>query len=128
MQAARIRHAWLVVGPHCATGASPATLQALVETLPITLQPDELPTYRAAVIACASTTESASCERLLGQLASLEAAAANGTCLAFIPAARSAALAYRALGALRRDADGRDTGWRARPALHKLTSDGSSGA
>jgi hypothetical protein len=118
----------LVVGRHCATGASRASLQALVETLPITLQPEELPTYRAAVIACASTAESASCERLLGQLASLEAAAADGTCLAFIPAARSAALAYRALAALRHDADGRHTGSRARPALHRLTNDGSSGA
>ena len=98
-----------------------------METLPITLQPDELPTYRAAVMACASSTESASCERLLGQLASLEAAAANGTCLAFIPASRSAALAYRALAVLRHDTDCRRTEWRARPALHRLTSDRSSG-
>jgi hypothetical protein len=128
MRAARVDHARLVVGRHCAITACRVNLQALVETLPITLQPGELPIYRAAVIACASTTESASCERLLGQLASLEAAAANGACLAFIPAARSAALAYRALAALRHDGDTRHTRWSARPALHKLTNDGSSGA
>ena len=117
-----------MVGRHCADGVSRASVHVLLETLPITLQPDELPTYRAAVIACASPTESASCERLLGQLASLQAAAADGTCLAFIPAARSATLAYRALAALRHDADCRHTSWKARPALHKLAKDGSSGA
>jgi hypothetical protein len=41
----------------------------------ITLRADELAGYRAAVIACSRYEERELCERLLGQLASLEAQA-----------------------------------------------------
>jgi hypothetical protein len=41
----------------------------------ITLRADELAPYRAAVIACSYGEDSEACERLLGQLASLEALA-----------------------------------------------------
>jgi hypothetical protein len=44
----------------------------------ITLKRTELATYRAAVISCAQDSERDDCERLLGQLASLEAAGPAG--------------------------------------------------
>jgi hypothetical protein len=74
-----------------------------VELLPIMLRPHELSAYRAAVTECSSAAEREACERLLGQLASLEAATARAACVAFFPAPRNAAVAYRALAAMRRN-------------------------
>jgi hypothetical protein len=69
----------------------------------ITLQMHELPAYRAAVIVCAHADERERCERLLGQLASLEAQGdAAVSQLRFAPPSRSAVLARRALEHLRR--------------------------
>jgi hypothetical protein len=68
----------------------------------ITLRTDEIPAYRAAVIACALPHERDGCERLLGQLASLESnAIVPGESLHFAPGRRSAQLADRALARLR---------------------------
>ena len=92
-------------------------------TLPITLRPDELPTFRAAVIACTSTAERESCERLLGQIASLEAATSDGR-VAFVPPPRSAALAYRAVAVLRAASDHGHADGRAGSALRRQQSDG----
>jgi hypothetical protein len=70
----------------------------------IELDADELAAYPAAVIACARRGERRTAERLLGQVASLEARAQPVRRLEFVPAAASAALASRALDHLRRDA------------------------
>ena len=77
-------------------------LGALLETLPIVLGAAELPTYRAAVISCSTIADKERCERLLGQIASLEAQRRLGDVLTFIPPARTSDLAYRALARLRR--------------------------
>ena len=70
-------------------------------SLQITLQASELVGYRAAVIACSQQDERELCERLLGQIASLEAAQTvagqRDTELTFAPPAGGAALAQRAL-------------------------------
>jgi hypothetical protein len=60
----------------------------------------DLPAFRAAVIACADPGDRHRCERLLGQLASLEAAATNAT-LRFVPSPTTERLARRASEHLR---------------------------
>jgi len=67
----------------------------------IQLSVDELSAFRAAVIACAAHSERGTAERLLGQLASLEARGRQVSRLQFVPAAPSAPLALRALAHLR---------------------------
>jgi alpha-D-ribose 1-methylphosphonate 5-triphosphate synthase subunit PhnH len=67
----------------------------------ITLHADDVPAFRSAIIACARPVERERCERLLGQLASLEAATPAAT-LQFIPARTTALLARRALEHLQR--------------------------
>jgi hypothetical protein len=70
----------------------------------ITLRANELVGYRAAVIACSLAEERVLCERLLGQIASLESQAVNGahdTEVGFVPGAGAAGLAQRALEHLR---------------------------
>jgi hypothetical protein len=67
----------------------------------ITLRADDLPAFRSAVIACAHPAEREHCERLLGQLASLEARA-PAAMLEFIPGRTTAQLARRALEHLQR--------------------------
>ena len=70
----------------------------------LTLRVDELAGYRAAIIDCARTGEDELCERLLGQLSSLEAQAAGAGPdgeLKFSPAPGAGALAARALDHLR---------------------------
>jgi hypothetical protein len=70
----------------------------------ITLRTHELPGYRAAVIACTRPEELELCERLLGQLASLEAQALDATPdvqLSFAPPPGGAGLARRAVEQLR---------------------------
>jgi hypothetical protein len=70
----------------------------------ISLDPVELAPYRAAIIACSRGDEQELCERLLGQLASLEAkalSAAPGGVLEFVPPRGGSALARRALEHLR---------------------------
>ena len=62
----------------------------------ITLRTADLASFRAAVIACAGRADRHRCERLLGQLASLEAVATTQT-LRFTPARATSALARRAL-------------------------------
>jgi hypothetical protein len=80
------------------------------ESATITLRFDELAAYRAAVIACALPEERERCERLLGQLASVEARAAMPSArLQFAPGRRTAQLAHRALAMLR-DERGRRRG------------------
>jgi hypothetical protein len=70
----------------------------------IAIRAAELPAFRAAVIACARPSERHGCERLLGQLASLESTAIEPE-LRFIPPSASAALARRAMQHLRADVD-----------------------
>jgi hypothetical protein len=70
----------------------------------ITLRASELVGYRAAVIACSLAEERELCERLLGQIASLESQALHGvadTELTFAPPVGGAELAQRALEHLR---------------------------
>jgi len=70
----------------------------------IRLRADELVGYRAAVIACSPADARELCERLLGQLASLEAQAIGvppDTELNFVPPAGGLQLARRALEHLR---------------------------
>jgi hypothetical protein len=70
----------------------------------ITLRAQELPGYRAAVIACSRSDELELCERLLGQLASLEAQALYATPdvqLSFAAPPGGADLARRAVAHLR---------------------------
>jgi hypothetical protein len=67
----------------------------------LTLKTAELPAFRAAVIACAEPAERRHSERLLGQLASLEAAATEDE-LSFAPAAATSGLARRAFAHLSR--------------------------
>ena len=70
----------------------------------ITLRASELPGYRAAVIACSRDDEHELCERLLGQLASLEAQAFGADPSAefsFVPPSGGLRLAQRALEHLR---------------------------
>ena len=68
----------------------------------IALRAGELSAFRAAVIACALPHERERCERLLGQVASLEARAdGHAAELRFAPSAGSVALARRALAHLR---------------------------
>jgi hypothetical protein len=70
----------------------------------ITLRADELPGYRAAVIASSRYEERELCERLLGQLASLEAQALGADSaaeLSFAPPPGGSALAHRAVQYLR---------------------------
>ncbi len=72
--------------------------------LRITLRADELAGYRAAVIACSRAEERELCERLLGQLASLETqalAAEPAAELTFAPPPGGSALAHRAVEHLR---------------------------
>jgi hypothetical protein len=66
----------------------------------IILRAADLPAFRAAVIACAGPADRHRCERLLGQLASLESAATEAT-LRFVPARATAPLARRAREHLR---------------------------
>ena len=77
----------------------------MIDRLPrITLSASELPGYRAAVIACSREHELELCERLLGQLASLEAQAFDADPdaeLTFAPPAGGLRLAQRALEHLR---------------------------
>jgi hypothetical protein len=68
----------------------------------IQLPASDLSAYRTWVISCASPEEREQCERLLGQLASLEARATSAT-LEFVPGPRSAPLANRALAHLREE-------------------------
>jgi hypothetical protein len=65
------------------------------DTVTIILRVADLPAFRAAVIACAGPGDRHRCERLLGQLASLESAASEPT-LRFVPARATAPLARRA--------------------------------
>ena len=67
----------------------------------ITLRTADLASFRAAVIACAEPADRHRCERLLGQLASLEAALTTDA-LRFRPARTTSALARRALEHLER--------------------------
>lgn len=70
----------------------------------ISLRADELASYRAAVIACVRSEEHDLCERLLGQLASLETQAHPAepeTEYTFAPPPAAAALAQRAVEHLR---------------------------
>jgi hypothetical protein len=67
----------------------------------LTLRTADLPALRAAVIACAQPAECRHSERLLGQLASLEAAATEDE-ISFAPAAATSGLARRALAHLER--------------------------
>ena len=70
----------------------------------IILQAHELPGYRAAVIACSRDDERELCERLLGQIASLEAQALDSDPqaeLTFTPPPGGGALARRAVEHLR---------------------------
>lgn len=70
----------------------------------MTLRADELAGYRAAVIACSRADERDLCERLLGQLASLEAQALladPATQFTFAPPPGGLALARRAVEHLR---------------------------
>jgi hypothetical protein len=83
------------------------------ESATINLGIDEVAAYRAAVIACALPEERERCERLLGQLASVEARAAiHSARLQFAPGRRTAQLAHRALSMLH-DERGRRRGIRA---------------
>jgi hypothetical protein len=66
----------------------------------LTLRTADLAAFRAAVIACAEPGERRRCERLLGQLASVEAAA-NGELVRFAPAGATSVLARRALAHLK---------------------------
>jgi hypothetical protein len=64
----------------------------------LTLHADELPSFRAAVIACAAEEDRGACERLLGQIASLEGRAADADAeLSFSPPSGARELAERAL-------------------------------
>jgi hypothetical protein len=65
----------------------------------ITLHAADIAAFRASVIACAHPSEAEHCERLLGQLASLEAQGPAGT-IRFVPGGRTAPLARRALAHL----------------------------
>ena len=65
----------------------------------LTVRTTDLAAFRAAVIACAEPAERGHSERLLGQLASLEAAA-TAEQLSFTPAAATSALAHRAFAHL----------------------------
>jgi hypothetical protein len=65
----------------------------------ITLRGDDIAAFRTSVIACAHPSEAEHCERLLGQLASLEARGTAGT-IRFVPGRRTAPLARRALAHL----------------------------
>lgn len=70
----------------------------------ITLRADELAGFRAAVIACSPADDREPCERLLGQIASLESQASMASPdseLTFAPPAGTEALARRALENLR---------------------------
>ena len=68
----------------------------------LTLRADELPSFRAAVIACAAAEDRDACERLLGQIASLEGRSAEPYDeLAFSPPSGARDLAERALAELR---------------------------
>jgi len=70
----------------------------------ITLRADELAGFRASVIACSQSDERALCERLLGQIASLEAQARladPATPFTFAPPPGGADLARRAVEHLR---------------------------
>jgi hypothetical protein len=70
----------------------------------ITLRADELTGYRAAVIGCSRVEERELCERLLGQIASLEAQALDAdpaTEFTFAPPRGGAQLARRAVEQLR---------------------------
>jgi hypothetical protein len=72
------------------------------ESATIALRGDELAAYRAAVVVCALPDERECCERLLGQLASVEAREAMPSArLEFAPGRRTARLAHRALAMLR---------------------------
>lgn len=67
----------------------------VADPITITLAAADVAAFRSAVIACAAPSEQKQCERLLGQLASLEAHAA-GQRLRFIPPRDARALARRA--------------------------------
>ena len=69
------------------------------DTTTIILAAGDLPAFRAAVIACTEPAEHGRCERLLGQLASLEAGATNAT-VRFVPHRDTTTLARRALAQL----------------------------
>jgi hypothetical protein len=69
----------------------------------ITLTRADVPGFRAAVVASAHAGEGHLSERLLGQLASLEAGS-SAERLAFVPADATASLARRALDHLHRAA------------------------
>jgi hypothetical protein len=93
---------------------APAAPTMADHTMPIELPAPDAAAYRNAVIDCARPGEREQCERLLGQLASVEAPAASSGTLRFIPWRDTADLARRALAQLehaRRRPDGR----RARP-------------
>jgi hypothetical protein len=67
----------------------------------LTLRADELASFRAAVIGCAAEEDRDACERLLGQLASLEDRYAGSDAeLSFSPPAGARDLAERALAEL----------------------------
>jgi hypothetical protein len=76
-----------------------AAVFPMADLTTITLAPGELPAYRSAVIACAGPGEHERCERLLGQLASLEAQA-TAAILQFVPGPSTAPLARRAFDRL----------------------------
>jgi hypothetical protein len=64
----------------------------------LSLHADELPAFRAAVIACAAEEDRDACERLLGQIASLEGRLAPPDAeLSFNPPSGARELAVRAL-------------------------------
>ena len=67
----------------------------------LTLRADELAGYRAAVIICAEDEDRDACERLLGQLATLEAQAREGDELSFTAPPGAQDLANRAFTHLR---------------------------
>jgi hypothetical protein len=66
----------------------------------ITLGRADIPAFRAAVIACTEPADRQRCERLLGQVASLEATATGAT-VRFVAAGDTAPLARRAQEHLR---------------------------
>jgi hypothetical protein len=68
----------------------------------LTVRADELASFRAAIIACAAEEDRDACERLLGQIASLEGRYADSDAeLSFSPPPGARDLAQRALAELR---------------------------
>jgi hypothetical protein len=78
---------------------TPRCLPMADVTTTISLAAADLPAFRTAVVECIVPAEHERCERLLGQLASLEARATNAM-LRFVPAPGTHSLAFPALARL----------------------------